>query len=79
MAIVSIQRLGVSEGYASFLAGSDRDQAQWQLEAELAEFETLSSFQSGHGYSASYLNRTHLIWLYRILYANVHSEHSGAV
>jgi len=48
MAIVSIQRLGVSAGCASFLAGSDRAQAQWQLEAELAEFETLSSFQAGN-------------------------------
>ncbi|MBD1873304.1 adenosine deaminase [Nodosilinea sp. FACHB-131] len=35
-----------SEGCASFLEGSDRARIQWQLEAEFAEFESLSSFRS---------------------------------
>lgn len=37
--------VAVSPGCASFLASSDRARAQWQLEAEYAEFEALPWFQ----------------------------------
>lgn len=39
---------GVSSSCTSFLEGSDRARVQWQLEAEFAEFEELSSFQASN-------------------------------